>query len=289
VRYVRTPRRSSWPEPGPGFSAIALGASLLTRPEVVHCLHYADAAGAARGRAPVVLKLTGTVLPDRISGLDARLLASALERSAEIWVNSPWAAEQMAGFGVPLRVVPAGLHTSRFVPGLRADQPLVVCAASGFEPRKRVQLLLEAWPAVRAALPGAQLVLAGPGPVITAEGVRSVGLLEDVDLAALYARAWVVVAPALYEALGLVTLEALASGTPVAGPRSGATADLLADPRTGALAAGLGAEDLAEAVIAAALLSQQPGTAQRCREVALRYDWAQVLPQVLEGYGRVLR
>jgi glycosyltransferase involved in cell wall biosynthesis len=288
VRYVRTLRRSSWPEPGPGFSAAALGASLLTRPDVVHCLHYADAAGAARGRAPVVLKLTGSVLPSRVAGLDARLLRSALERSAEVWVNSAWALEQMAGFGMPMRVVPAGLDTTKFVPGPRSPHPLVVCAAASDEPRKRVADLVACWPAVRQALPGAELVLAGSSSTRLPEGATSVGVLGDAELAALYARAWVVVAPALYEALGLVTLEALASGTPVAGADSGATSELLSAPGVGALADPGSPEALADAVLRAAALSQQPGTAETCRAVSLRYDWSSVLPLVQQGYARVL-
>ena len=288
VRYVRTPRMGSWPEPGPGFAAASLLGSLLCRPDVVHCLHYADAAGAARGRAPVVLKLTGTVLPTMVHGLDARLLRSALERSAEVWVNSPWAAAQMSGFGVSMRVLPAGLDTGRFVPGERSPHPLVVCAAAGDEPRKRVEDVLACWPTVRAALPGAELVLAGSPGVALPEGARSVGVLGDADLAALYARAWVVVAPAMYEALGLVTLEALASGTPVAGADSGATTSLLAAPGVGALAAPMDPTSLAAAVLAAAELSHDPSTAVRCRNVALAYDWSVVLPQVVEGYRRVV-
>ncbi|MGZ6825616.1 MAG: glycosyltransferase family 4 protein [Mycobacteriales bacterium] len=286
VRWVRTPRVG--PEPGPAFGTVALAGSLLGRPDVVHCLHYADAYGAVHGRAPVVLKLTGTVPPGRATGLDARMLVSAVQRAAEVWVNSAWAAEQMAGYGVPLRVVPAGLDTSRFAPGTRSGRPLVVCAAAGAEPRKRVEDLLAAWPAVRAALPDAELVLAGTTRTDLPAGARAVGVLDDAALAALYARAWAVVAPAVHEALGLVTLEALASGTPVAGVVSGATAALLADPRTGALAEPLDPGSLAEAVLVAVALAHDPGTPERCRAVAEPYDWSLVVPQVLAGYARVL-
>jgi glycosyltransferase involved in cell wall biosynthesis len=289
-RYVRTPRRRSWPEPGPGFAAVARIGSLLTRPDVVHCLHYADAAGAGRGRAPVILKLTGTVLTDRLTDLDARLFRSALERSAEVWVNSTWAADQMSGYGVPMRVVPAGVHTAAFTASARSPHPLVVCAAAGDEPRKRVDHLLEAWPSVRAALPEAELVLVGTPPTgRIPEGVRLGGQQTRYDLADLYARAWVVAAPSVYEALGLVTLEALASGTPVAGADSGATTELLKHPGTGTLADPDSSEAFADAIVRAAALAQNPLTADRCRAAALPYDWDVVVPQVLEGYQRVLR
>ncbi len=286
VRWVRTPRRASWPEPGPGFAlAAAVGA---LRADVVHCLHYADAYGATRTRRPVVLKLTGTVLPERISGWDERLFRGAIARADEVWANSDWAVAQMAGFGVPMRVVPAGLDTTLFRPGTdRSEIPLIVCAADSSEPRKRVADLLAAWPAIRRALPGAELVLAGHGSPELPAGARSVGLLDDVALAALYARAWVVVAPAVYEALGLVTLEALSCGTPVAGVDSGATAALVQPGVTGALAAPLDPGSLAEAVVAAARRAHDPATSAACRRAAAAYDWDVVVPQVLAGHARV--
>lgn len=286
VRWVRVPRRPSWPEPGPGFALAAAVACL--RADLVHCLHYADAYGATRTRRPVVLKLTGTVLPERMTGLDDRLFRGAIARADEVWANSDWAVGQMAGFGVPMRVVPAGLDTAVFRPGpARSAHPLVVCAAASSEPRKRVVDLLAAWPAVRRALPGAELVLAGHGAPPLPEGARSVGLLDDVALAQLYARAWVVVAPAVYEALGLVTLEALSCGTPVAGVDSGATAALVQPGVTGALAAPLDPGSLAEAVVAAARLAHSPATPVACRAAAAAYDWEVVVPQVLAGYARV--
>lgn len=236
----------------------------------------------------MVLKLTGTVLPSRVRHTDARLLASALERSAEVWVNSPWALEQMSAFGVPMRVVPAGLDTSRFVPGVRSPVPLVVCAAASDEPRKRVQDVLAAWPAIRAAVPDASLVLAGASLGDLPEGARSVGVLDDASLAALYARAWVVVAPALFEALGLVTLEALACGTPVVGADSGATSSLLALEGVGRLFLPMDPSALANAVVEVFSLVDDPLTVARCRSVAAAYDWDAVVPQVLAGYERVL-
>ena len=256
--------------------------------DVVHCLHYADAAGAASGRAPVVLKLTGTVLPDRMTGLDARLLAvcpGAVGRGVGRTVPGPssrcGASTYRCGSSRPVST------PSRFLPGARSERPLVVCAATGDEPRKRLRR-----PACRlaggaAALPDAELVARRPPALDLPEGARSVGPQPRERLAELYASAWTVVAPAVYEALGLVTLEALASGTPVAGADSGATSELLADPRVGTLAEPTNPESLAEAIVRAAHLSQDPATAGHCRARSLPFDWSHVVPTVLEGYERV--
>lgn len=286
VRRVRVPRLPG-PEPGLGFGVAAWRAVARERPEVVHCLHYADAAGAARGPAPVVLKLTGVVRPGGARGLDSRLLGSALHRAAEVWVNSDWVVDAMAGFGVPMRVVPAGLDTTRFAPGPRAERPTVLWASSPAERHKRVEDLLAAWPLVRRQVPDAQLLMAGGRPPAVPDGARWVGPLDDEALAAQYARAWAVAMPSVHEALGLVTLEALASGTPVAGVRSGATPALLAAPGTGTLGAPLAPDDYAEALVAALQLGADPATAARCRAAAARYDWSVIVPEVLAGYSRV--
>ena len=289
VRYVRSPARPAWEAPGPAFAAIAaLGA--LRRVDLVHCLHYADAYGASRsGRHPVVLKLTGTVLPERMTGVDGRLLRGALRRADEVWCNSAWAAGQMAGFGVAMRVVPAGVDAEVFRPGPpRAERPLVVCAAAAAAPRKRVTDLLAAWPAIRRELPGSRLVFAGQdAPERLPEGSTYVGALSDAALAQLYARAWVVAAPAVHEALGLVTLEALACGTPVAGVRSGATPDLL-PPGTGELAEPMDPASLAQAVVRAAALSERAQTRAACLTASRPFTWDEVVPTVVGGYRRVL-
>lgn len=287
VRRVRTPRLPG-AEPGLGFSSAALVTAVRLRPDVVHCLHYADAYGAGRGSRPVVLKLTGVARPEAMRGLDARMLHGALLRAAEVWVNSTYVQQAMNGFGVPMRVVPAGLDTGRFRTGPRAERPLVVCASSPLETHKRVVDLLDAWPAVRRAVPDVELVLAGPRPPEVPEGASWAGVLDDEALSALYARAWVLAMPSVHEALGLVTLEALAAGTPVAGVASGATPELLAAPGTGTLAAPYDPASFAEAVVAALDLAADPATADRCRAVAAAYDWDVVVPQVVEGYGRVL-
>lgn len=301
VRYVRTPLPRALADRGlqreGAFGAVVAGAAALSRADVVACYHYADAVGAAvrlRRRRPIVLKLTGTVPRDRVDSqpVERRLLQRALDVADEVWVNSRYARDAMSGWQREMLVLPAGLDDRTFVPATdRESRPTVLCASTPDEPRKRVVDLVDAWPAVVDAVPGAQLQLAGaadrtraalldrlPGPL--RGSVRFLGTLAGRELAAAYGRAHVVVVPSVYEALGLVTLEALACGTPVAGASSGATPELLDRPGTGTLFEPLDPMACAAAVVAALELSSAPDVRVRCRDSALRWGLDGVVDQV---------
>jgi glycosyltransferase involved in cell wall biosynthesis len=314
VRYVRTVRpaalaRRGWQEEE-CFVAAAAAAAALSRADVALAFHYADAVGIAasrrvrRPRRPLVLKLTGTVPRDLVDDKPVvrRLLGRALEEADEVWVNSRYAADVMSGWGREMAVVPAGLDDRVFVPtGGRAPYPQVLCTAAPGDRRKRVEDLVDAWPAVLAQVPDARLVLAGPAAPATVAALRDrlpagardsvsfPGTLAGQELVRAYSSAWTVVMPSVYEALGLVTLEALACGTPVAGARSGATPELLEVPGTGVLFEPLDPASCAAAVLQALASAHEPGLAERCRTAARRYALADVLDQVEERLRRVAR
>lgn len=310
VRYVRTPvpgplARRGWTHETT-FSGVAAAATLASGADLVHAWLYGDGYGAAQALRlrprPLVLKLTGTVLPDRVARLpvDDRLLRSALARADEVWCNSTFAREEMAGFGVPMHVVPAGVDLERFVPGGPAREPVVLSASAPGDPRKRLVDVFDAWPAVRAAVPEARLRVAGAAdartrqdlldrlPGAAAASVTFLGDVRDDDLVAEYQQAAVTVAPAVHEALGLTTIESLACGTPVAGARSGATAELVEDDRTGALFGPADPEDAADAILRALALSSRPGTVAACRDAATPYGWDRVAAVVADRYQALL-
>jgi len=287
-------------------AATVFGTALATvaaRADVLHAWHHVDAyaigtARRLRKRSPLVLKLTGSVEAERMEHVryERRFFREALRLADEVWVNSAWARDEMAGFGVPMHVVPAGIDLDRFTPGGdRASRPTVLCTAAPADPRKRVGLLIEAWPRVVAAVPDAQLLLAGStspeshrrlaavGPE-AAGSMRVLGVLDDDQLVQAYRSAWVTVAPAVGEALGLATLESLACGTPVAGARSGATTELVTDD------AGLtfepnDPEACASAVVQ--LLATQPDPRRR-RAAAAPFGWDAIAPLVEQRYRALL-
>jgi glycosyltransferase involved in cell wall biosynthesis len=196
-----------------------------------------------------------------------------------------------------IRAVSGGVNTSSFSPadGKRAarsrlaldlDRPLLVTVRRA-EPRMGIEQLLRAIPRVEA---GDDLCLAVVGGgLLTNEHlrlssqlgldgrVRFVGRVSEGDLLDWYRAADLFVLPTVaYEGFGMVTVEALASGTPVVGTPAGATSELLEplDPRL--VADGSDPESLASAIGDALLFTNEDFQA-RCRDYALaRFDWERV-------------
>ena len=157
--------------------------------------------------------------------------------------------------------------------GIGPDQPLTVCV-SRLVARKGQDVLIEAWPRVRARVRGAHLLLGGAGPLEARlrERVRKLGLQGAVtlagtigpgDLPAVHAAADVFAMPCRtrlggldVEGLGIVYLEAQASGRPVVVGRSGGAPETVIDGETGLVVEGTSPAAVADAV--ASLLSD-PG------------------------------
>jgi glycosyltransferase involved in cell wall biosynthesis len=129
---------------------------------------------------------------------------------------------------------------------------------------------------LRLDLPGTKVVV-GDGPALGAlrgqfPDVHFTGAKTGVDLARHYTSADAFVFPSRTETFGLVILEALASGLPVAALPAPGPLDLLEPGVTGVMS-----EDLAEAAIAALSLSPEA-----CRTAALRHSWAATTDRFLE-------
>jgi glycosyltransferase involved in cell wall biosynthesis len=197
-----------------------------------------------------------------------------------------------------IRIVPGGVDRERFRPapdrpGARAAFGLppagaVVLTLRNLEPRMGLEPLVAAMPAIRAGHPDALLVVAGDGPLrrelearVTALGlgrhVRFTGFVGEADLPALYAAADLFVLPTqALEGFGLVTLEALACGTPVVGTRVGATPELL-EPLDPALVVDAPTPEAIAAGVARFLArGDREALSARCRAHTAAYDWSQI-------------
>ena len=158
-----------------------------------------------------------------------------------------------------------GVDTKLFVPtedkSLYADARPIFLYAGRVAREKNIEAFLS------ADLPGSKVVVGG-GPELNSlrrqyPKVRFVGFKYGADLAAHYAAADVFVFPSRTDTFGIVLIEALACGLPIAaypvtGPR-----DVVRQGETGVLD-----EDIATAAIKA--LELDPAA---CRAQALEYSW----------------
>ena len=131
------------------------------RPDVAHALYPSDAVAASATRRPVVFSYMG--LPDA-AYLDERrgrrwTMEHACARADAVVALSEASARAFRDvLGVDARVISPGVDLEAFVPGAerrRSPAPTIVCSAARGEPRKRVDLLVEA---VRG-MDGVRLVL----------------------------------------------------------------------------------------------------------------------------------
>jgi phosphatidyl-myo-inositol dimannoside synthase len=179
---------------------------------------------------------------------------------------SPGAAARMT------RLTP-GVDTSEFFPGAGGkairerlglgDRPVVVCV-SRMVPRKGQDTLIHAWPLVLATTPDATLLLVGDGPYrsrlermarhLGVDGsVVFTGAPSRAELPGYFDAGDVFAMPCRtrrrgldVEGLGMVFLEAAATGLPVVGGDSGNSADAIRDGETGYVVSGVSVADLAD-------------------------------------------
>ncbi|WP_371401371.1 glycosyltransferase family 4 protein [Kribbella sp. NBC_00662] len=180
---------------------------------------------------------------------------------------SSWCEEQIIPALSPaaaqrVRRLTPGVDARRFAPGCGGEQvrkglglegvPVVVCVSRLIR-RKGQDTLIRSWPRVRESVPGATLLLVGGGPdrEYLEELATSVGVSEAVvftgpvpwaDIPPYIDAADVFAMPCRTrrfglepEALGIVTLEASATGKPVVVGDSGGAADTVRHGETGYL------------------------------------------------------
>jgi glycosyltransferase involved in cell wall biosynthesis len=201
----------------------------------------------------------------------------ALAAADRVLALSPYTARFLEGRVDPSRLslALAGVDTDRFRPReYREDGPLL-CVGRLSDPRKNVGLLLDAYAGVVARLGdrAPRLALAGGAPdgsVLTraqALGVRSrIDVHVDPDdarLESLYAGASLFVMSSDEEGLGIVLLEALASGVPLVSTRCGGPESVVLEGTTGRLVPAGDPDALADAIVG--LLSDVPARHRMAR------------------------
>ena len=183
-----------------------------------------------------------------------------------------------SAFGPRARLehLPPGVDTERFRPDpvsraeLRAryglgQRPTVLCL-SRLVPRKGQDMLIRALPAIRQRVDGAALVIAGGGPYLdtlrglaerfgVSDHVTFTGAVPSADLPTYHAMADVFAMPCRtrgagldVEGLGIVFLEASATGVPVIAGSSGGAPETVRHNQTGVVIDGRSVQQIGDAV-----------------------------------------
>ncbi len=201
------------------------------------------------------LELTGALVPGvlRHIGRHASLLTAV----------SDWARRKLEpafGWTGRMPLLPSGIDTAHFHSGVSdqvvrerhalGDAP-VVCCVSRLVARKGQDMLIRAWPAVRAAVPRARLLIVGDGPyagtlhaLARAQGVASdvmfTGAVPYAELPSYFRAGDVFAMPCRarwfgfdIEALGAVFLQAAGVGRPVVAGASGGAPEAVRPGETG--------------------------------------------------------
>lgn len=202
-----------------------------TTPDVVHA--FGGPGGVLLLRdvgAPVVYTANHTYRMAHGRGSLKRLLSPlegiAYRGAAAVLAISPSTAEAVRKLGVAaarIEVLGPGVDVPDEPPAPREAARLLF--AGRWEAHKGVVVAVAVMGAVTAARPGTTGIVLGGGTLDGAvrraaervAGIEVAGRVEEARLAGEYARASIVLMPSLYEGLGLVALEAQASGAVVAG------------------------------------------------------------------------
>jgi glycosyltransferase involved in cell wall biosynthesis len=294
------------------------------RPHVLH-VHHAmlwELAAQLRASLAVPAVLTMHVIQQQMNELRAtreRTLslvaeAAALRAADRIIAPSHAAAAALtrhdASLAPRLRLAPHGVAATADRSRRRGQQQANRFLAVGrFDDVKGTAELFEAIRCILTAEPDVTFTVAGgipanpraerrwldqweraTPPAVRAR-VRFSGWLTPEALAALYADADVVIAASRFETFGLVALEAMAHGVPIATTAAGGIAELIEHGTTGLLSP----VDAVSALVANALaLARDPALRSRLSTAAAdavrqRWLWASRLPPVLAVYEEVAK
>lgn len=287
-------------------AALSLGA---VRPDLVHGLFHLDgvAARLARpltGRVPYVVHVQGMPRRENLDQLKVHkvLFRPSVGRADAVLAVSHAAARALEEeFGVRARAFHNGVFTHSYLAARFADRapdPVVFFPADPRDPRKRLDVLVDAMARLEPPWQACRLVAAGDPPPAVAERVKGVlgedrvdfiGVLDEGGMMRAYSHTWVTCLPAVREAFGLVIVESLASGRPCVAIRDGGVPEILGTGETASwMADPDDADSLASAIGTALSDSERPGSVEACRQLAQPFDWSVRGPELLSLYDELL-
>jgi len=185
----------------------------------------------------------------------------ALSGCDKITVMSKDLIKASTAIGLPeskFEYIPPPVNIERFQMGPWNQREQLLVYIASLIPRKGPKYLIEAFAKIKKNFPDYQLIMVGTGPEETSlktlaenleisQNIQFIPHLSQAEVANLLQKAKIFVLPSLEEALGMVAVEALASGTPVVASRVGGIPEAVPE-EAGILVPPADADALADAI-----------------------------------------
>ncbi len=204
-------------------------------------------------------------------------------------------------YGIPVervKLVPAGIALERWRKVLDSASvqraPCTILCVARQYPRKRVADLLQAFVQVRQHMPRARLVIIGAGPehdqlrmlarqLCIEDSTHFLGgVPDDNEVVMWYKRSTIFCLPSIQECMGIVFLEAMASGLPIVTTTAAAMPEVVPQRQAGILVPPMNPSAIATALIE---LLEQPEVRATYgafgQAYVQQYDWEIITDQFL--------
>ena len=256
------------------------------------------------GRGPMVATWHSSHERSRILNVGYYIAQTAMEKlSGRIAVSEDARRTLVAHLGGDAVLIPNGVRVSAYasherLEGVPSDRPTALFLGRMDEPRKGLQVLWEALPAVLAEIPDLHLLIAGPGdideqrdemPHGVDHAVTFLGRVSDEDKVRALRSSDIYVAPHTGgESFGIVLVEAMAAQAAVIASDLPAFRRVLEDGRSGMLFANQDSAALAQGMVR--LLKDPQLRAAYVAEADRRvrvFDWDRVVSDVIAVYESV--
>lgn len=210
-------------------------------------------------------------------------------------------AQKLREWGVPdqhLEVIPDGVDTQKFIPSKNEKNPIILYVGALTE-NKGVHYLINAFKIIAANIPEYKLQIVGAGDYLPSliklsketdleNRIEFTGAQSPNRVAEHMRNASILVLPSLSEGLGVVLIEALASGTPVVGTNVGGIPDIITT-EVGKLVPAGDAKALANSLLE--LISELPQvdySARARKRAEMFFGWDIVTQKIVNFYERVI-
>ena len=252
----------------------------------------------------------------RKSAVLTRICSFIIHHSDAITVNSSYNRQQLVSL-VPgserkIQIIPMGVDVNAFHKRIPLDevnkskQDHILLNVGRLIELKGTQYLIEAMPAVIRSVPNASLVIIGTGPeeerltrriheLSLEEHVRFLGKIRHDEIMTYYQQADTVVLPSVTvagstEGLGVVLLEAMASGCPVIGTSVGGIPDIITDGENGFLVPERDSVQLAEKIIQLLLDAKLRETFRKngYARIDESFSWDRIADQFASVYHQII-